>query len=171
MKKTVVALGVGVSLAIGMSQALAATITAANIPSITISTPGFGPLNQPAQFTIGYADLPPAGDTASLTLFTDFEGASIFSAPIALSGLSGSVSLSHLYSFVSNYNATFKIAAQFLNAGLPDGPPITAQTSVTYHVTPAVVAATPIPAALPLFVSALGGLGFLGWRHRKTSVA
>jgi hypothetical protein len=31
-----------------------------------------------------------------------------------------------------------------------------------------VVAATPIPAALPLFASALGGLGFLGWKRRKT---
>ena len=32
---------------------------------------------------------------------------------------------------------------------------------------PSVVAATPIPAALPLFISALGGLGFLGWRRGK----
>jgi hypothetical protein len=29
------------------------------------------------------------------------------------------------------------------------------------------VSATPIPATLPLFISALGGLGFVGWRHRK----
>ncbi len=28
------------------------------------------------------------------------------------------------------------------------------------------VATTPIPAALPLFASALGGLGFFGWRRR-----
>jgi hypothetical protein len=34
-------------------------------------------------------------------------------------------------------------------------------------LTVAAVAATPIPAALPLFVSALGGLGFVGWRRRK----
>jgi hypothetical protein len=31
---------------------------------------------------------------------------------------------------------------------------------------PAVVTTTPIPAALPLFVSALGGLSFLSWRRR-----
>ncbi|HVZ02718.1 MAG TPA: hypothetical protein VHA35_24635 [Dongiaceae bacterium] len=30
------------------------------------------------------------------------------------------------------------------------------------------VATTPIPAALPLFASALGGLGLFGWRRRKT---
>lgn len=33
------------------------------------------------------------------------------------------------------------------------------------------VAATPIPGALPLFVSALGGLGFAGWRRRKAAAA
>jgi hypothetical protein len=31
------------------------------------------------------------------------------------------------------------------------------------------VAATPIPAALPLFAAALGGLGFMGWRRRKAA--
>jgi hypothetical protein len=30
-----------------------------------------------------------------------------------------------------------------------------------------VVAATPIPAALPLFASALGGIGLLGWKRRR----
>jgi hypothetical protein len=32
------------------------------------------------------------------------------------------------------------------------------------------VTVTPIPGALPLFISALGGLGFVGWRHRKMAV-
>jgi hypothetical protein len=31
------------------------------------------------------------------------------------------------------------------------------------------VATTPIPAALPLFAAALGGLGFFGWRRRKSA--
>lgn len=38
------------------------------------------------------------------------------------------------------------------------------------QVVPA-VATTPVPAALPLFISALGGIGFLGWRRRKTTAA
>jgi hypothetical protein len=33
------------------------------------------------------------------------------------------------------------------------------------------VATTPIPAALPLFASAIGGLGFVGWRRRKSTAA
>lgn len=33
------------------------------------------------------------------------------------------------------------------------------------------VAATPIPAALPLFASALGGLGFVGWRRKQAGPA
>jgi hypothetical protein len=33
------------------------------------------------------------------------------------------------------------------------------------------VAATPIPAALPLFASALGAVGFAGWRKRKAATA
>jgi hypothetical protein len=33
------------------------------------------------------------------------------------------------------------------------------------------VATTPIPAALPLFGAAIGGLGLLGWRRRKTAAA
>jgi hypothetical protein len=33
------------------------------------------------------------------------------------------------------------------------------------------VATTPIPAALPLFAAALGGLGFIGWRKKRASAA
>ena len=28
---------------------------------------------------------------------------------------------------------------------------------------------TPIPAALPLFATALGGMGWLGWRRKRTA--
>ena len=31
------------------------------------------------------------------------------------------------------------------------------------------ITTTPIPAALPLFASALGGLGFMGWKRRRTA--
>ena len=32
-------------------------------------------------------------------------------------------------------------------------------------------AATPLPAALPLFATGLGGLGLLGWRRKRKAVA
>jgi len=41
--------------------------------------------------------------------------------------------------------------------------------TTTLTVTDAIVAATPIPAALPLFLTALGGVGFLGWRRRRAA--
>ena len=31
--------------------------------------------------------------------------------------------------------------------------------------------ATPLPAALPLFATGLGGLGLLGWRRKRKSAA
>jgi hypothetical protein len=43
-------------------------------------------------------------------------------------------------------------------------------SSVTFSFD-APVAATPIPPALPLFASALGGLGFVGWRRNKAATA
>ncbi|MDQ7248204.1 hypothetical protein [Dongia sedimenti] len=46
--------------------------------------------------------------------------------------------------------------------------------SVTFSINlppAAPVATTPIPAALPLFISALGGLGFVGWRRRRGQAA
>jgi hypothetical protein len=42
--------------------------------------------------------------------------------------------------------------------------------SMSFTVT-STIAATPIPAALPLFASALGGLGFVGWRRKKAAAA
>ncbi len=37
------------------------------------------------------------------------------------------------------------------------------------EIAPTALATTPIPAALPLFVSALGGLGLFGWRRRRSA--
>jgi hypothetical protein len=50
--------------------------------------------------------------------------------------------------------------------------PSTQLTFVQFdNVVVANVAATPAPAALPLFASALGGLGIFGWKRRRSAVA
>jgi len=41
------------------------------------------------------------------------------------------------------------------------------EIGVNTDILTASVATTPIPAALPLLISALGGLGFAGWRRRR----
>jgi hypothetical protein len=41
--------------------------------------------------------------------------------------------------------------------------------SADFFVDSITIAATPIPAALPLLASALGGLGFVGWRRRRAA--
>jgi hypothetical protein len=50
-------------------------------------------------------------------------------------------------------------------------PGATAGGNWVYTANFSTVAATPIPAALPLFASALGGLGFVGWRRRARASA
>jgi hypothetical protein len=49
------------------------------------------------------------------------------------------------------------------NQGRP-GPSLAPLIAITYDYT---VAATPLPAALPLFASGLGALGLLGWRRKR----
>lgn len=46
-----------------------------------------------------------------------------------------------------------------------------ALTGVSGSIAAAAVAATPIPAALPLFASALGLFGFMGWRRKSAAAA
>jgi len=49
-------------------------------------------------------------------------------------------------------------------------PSNTVAVPTTLTITAANVATTPIPAALPLFISALAGMGFFGWRRRNAAV-
>jgi len=43
--------------------------------------------------------------------------------------------------------------------------------STTTSATPSCLATTPLPAALPLFVTGLGALGLLGWRRKRKAAA
>jgi hypothetical protein len=49
-------------------------------------------------------------------------------------------------------------------------PTFVAAPGYTLELSPGIGAATPIPAALPLFATGLGGLGLLGWRRKRKTV-
>ena len=70
---------------------------------------------------------------------------------IRLSALSGSINVDHI------------IISVFPSKDTP-GP----EYAETFNFSSAT---TPIPATLPLLVSALGGLGFIGWRRRRVDAA
>jgi hypothetical protein len=58
------------------------------------------------------------------------------------------------------FDADTLVSVEFMAfGGYPEGDPFIAAISTT--------SATPIPATLPLFATALGGLGLLGWRRKR----
>jgi hypothetical protein len=69
-----------------------------------------------------------------------------------------------------NGRTTFSISAPGIAAFRISGANTFGVDGITLE-TPAAVAQTPIPAALPLFASALGGLGFVGWRRARARSA
>jgi hypothetical protein len=96
-------------------------------------------------------------------------GSSTGSSPF---NLTGSVNITDPMSFAQyEVPASFTRFAVFVQ-GEPDiGQRINSVSStsftVTYDYTPA---ATPLPAALPLFATGLGALGLLGWRRKRKDV-
>jgi hypothetical protein len=69
-----------------------------------------------------------------------------------------------LASFVAKGRETVYSAACFLSGFVCGSREIVAGTINA-------VAATPIPAALPLLMTALGGMGFMGWRRKRQQEA
>ncbi len=55
----------------------------------------------------------------------------------------------------------------FLSVILPPGVTITTGSGLLFSQPADAVSAVPLPAALPLFLSALAGLGLMGWRRRQ----
>ena len=72
---------------------------------------------------------------------------------------------------VSNFNSvpTFSLFG-YAEVSFPGPVFVAGNGSIHVDVTgTSPVAATPIPGALPLFISAIGGLGLLGWRRRNAA--
>jgi hypothetical protein len=137
---------------------------AATFISNTFSTPENTTLNEPA---------PGVGLGSSGITFYQFgpPPTGSFSGLTTIMGLANS-STDGSFTFVPQ--AGFTGTVDFIVEGVISASPFNG-IAVTDHivvtgVTPPVMT-TPLPAALPLFATALGALGLLGWRRKKKTVA
>jgi hypothetical protein len=63
-------------------------------------------------------------------------------------------------------------ASDYYNTGNPNTGYYVGQEQFTFNITDiTAVAATPLPAALPLFASGLGAMGLIGWRRKRKTTA
>ena len=165
---------VGLALAIGVAQmpAQAATINLGNIAPGSSSS-GFGG-------AFGVMTFPNIADTVQFHLTADSTiSGNIADIPFAigpftfLSASGFTVSLNGVTSLTVDGSGNFSYGG-LLTAGdyfLDIGGITTGIFGGGYQISVAAVAATPIPAALLLFLTALGGLGAVTWRRRSTGGA
>ena len=110
-----------------------------------------------AQVSVDSVQIGPTGTAAGTFNFGPVEG--VLSPP-ALSFYEGSSTFGVLLTLdVQSYEVYTSVT---WDPPPPDG------VTVTYTYTPA---ATPLPAALPLFTTGLAGLGFTAWRSRRKQKA
>jgi hypothetical protein len=129
-------------------------------------------------FTFGYADSANQDNTTfnSATSFTFQDTVTNYTGPnnpVELQFVSSVLGFFDVFAVLSD-----NFPGGFTDTISPDGTTITlnwAGGSVTsgdvFDVTVGVTGATPLPAALPLFATGIGGLGFLGWRRRRKARA
>jgi hypothetical protein len=155
MKKIVAVLGILILALVFGERANAASFSlsgsAPMLPSLTFA------LNDVNPGTVAFSLNSPVAYSFSYSLCTNVA----CTAPSIIDSLSGIRTglLSLTASLVANTTYYLQFAFNSLTSQN-----VAYSLNVSYQV-----AATPIPAALLLFVSALGGLGFAGYRRRKLS--
>ncbi len=97
-----------------------------------------------------------------------------------------SVNAAPAQNFVIDWSWSSNYYTDFLTLSIADGLLEIGGYAVTLHITPlslssdggpvpfsltADITPTPLPAALPLFATGLGGLGLLGWRRKRKNAA
>jgi hypothetical protein len=146
------------------------SFTLTGTSDVTISTTATA--NGPYAFTEHYAALfnnsPISGQVPAGSSLTDANAADISltnTAGLLTLGNNNGGTLSTLTLAAGTYYLRlFGLLPGNINSGH-------ALTGVSGSIAAAAIAATPIPAALPLFASALGLFGFLGWRRKSAAAA
>ena len=106
--------------------------------------------------SLDFADVYDSGGAVPLTLTFNYSGGGSSSQNIMLDSVKG------LETFSFNLPALVSVTWT---------PPAACCQTVQWDNVVLNAAQTPIPAALPLFASALGGLGVIGWRRKKLEAA
>nr|ACF98020.1 putative RTX toxin [uncultured bacterium 878] len=175
-------LALAFSLAAFITEAKAATVGLGNVSSASgsiVLNNGQAPTNNLDLSTDTYSfTLTDAANVSGLFGFDTSDGVSNFLMDIDVNSIAGN--LVHTTAVALHFD--FSIGLVFASPGLfsldlTPGSYTLALTggrgpySGTLAFAQAAVATTPVPAALPLFASALGGLGFAAWRRKKRSLA
>ena len=159
---------------------------AANTYQLTFGASGFGsigPGTPPVSFVLGQVtfDLDPSHDSTG-SVVTDFINLAQGALGYTYSATTGGITIGgtingvtamvggtdDLSLHVSNLNSV-PAFSNFYYASVLSPSSIFEANNGSVHVDVASVASTPVPAGLPLFISALGGLGVLGWRRRNVA--
>jgi hypothetical protein len=126
-------------------------------------------------FTAGASDL--LINSIAVTNYSVGAGSGATDEFLLDASFGGSVPVSYIQLKLRTLDlATFtsdQLPTSFLSTALFDITPFSMDTGgrfgLVFGILSDPVASTPIPAALPLFASALGGLGFVGWKRRKSA--
>jgi hypothetical protein len=151
-----------VELAISITNSSSSALTNANINTFSLTQTAGGAatpvISTPSPILLGTI---PGNSTVGGDLIVDFTGADPDTARFSL-------------------NATLNadgLTASLLFLDLPPGPIFDETTGHFFFgpfpgtVTTTASPATPLPGALPLFATGLGGLGLLGWRRKRKQAA
>ena len=140
----------------------------ADYTSPTDSSPGangFFSMTLDANNNLGwsFAILTAGPSTAGSTNYGDFTGPAGFLGP-------GNITDTSIWTvgiLAGNFPVNLTITSVFNGSCLDANDCFTPNSTFSYDFTPNSVSATPLPAALPLFASGMGLMGWMGWRRRR----
>ena len=148
-------------------------LTSSTLNPITTASGGFGGEVMGLEFNVDFTDAGVLHGTSGIH-FGDLILADLTSNLAVLNGLTVRQILGDVNTLLGGGSSIITIAdlgstVGNLNASFSDGEP--SQFAQDHLVAPDLASATPLPAALPLFATGVGGIGLLRWRRKKKSAA